>query len=200
MLLKRLMLVMVLVLLSGCVSMRAATQAPNNTKQTAQQTEQRLSQINHWQLRGAIAVKTPKKAFTASISWQQKLGKRYLINIMGPLSVGATRLSGRPGLVVLQQANAKPIQASSPEQLLQQNAGWSLPVSNLYYWIRGLPAPGAVQAKQFDRYGHLKTLQQQGWSIQYLRYTGVGRYDLPSKLEMRRQGVFVKLIVSSWQL
>ncbi len=198
--LKFVLVVLSSLLLTACVSLSLASRVPNNTKQTAQQRERQLAKINHWQLRGAVAIKTSQKAFTASLSWQQLLGKCYRINIMGPLSVGATRLTGQPGRVILQQANSKPVQASSPEQLLKRELGWSLPVSNLYYWVRGLPAPGYVQMRRFDRYGHLQSLSQQGWSIQYLRYTGVGRYDLPSKMVMRHQGVSVKLVISNWQI
>ena len=43
---------------------------------------------------------------------------------------------------MLQTSDGKRYNAASPEQLLAEQWGFHLPVSNMKYWVRGLPVPG----------------------------------------------------------
>ena len=83
---------------------------------------------------------------------------------------------------------------------MQQVLGWQLPVTNLYFWVRGLPAPNSSASTTFDPYHHLIELEQQGWQIQYERYTAIQGIDLPSKLRLKRGQLQVKIVISSWKL
>lgn len=53
---------------------------------------------------------------------------------------------------------------------MQQQLGWHLPISNLYYWIRGLPNPNTKSIKIYDQNHLLVYLKQQGWEIHYAKY------------------------------
>jgi outer membrane lipoprotein LolB len=198
--LKITLLLLACMLLAACVSMRPATISAQNKKIPWSRRKFDLNQITAWKLSGAVAVKLPSKAFTASLNWRQKNTGRYTLNLFGPLGVGAVVLNGEPGEVILQNSSGQKFMAATPEQLLRDHMGWSLPVSNLYYWVRGLPAPGLPDKIKLDQFGHLKTLQQQGWIINYLRYTAVGKNDLPSKIEMNNKRMSVKIVISSWSL
>jgi len=159
--------------------------------------KKQLNQIQHWQIQGAVAVRTSQKSFSATVNWKQCQSK-YQINLFGPLGIGAVNLGGQTGHVVLQTSDHKKFVASNPEQLLQQQFGWHLPVSGLRYWIRGLPIPKVTAIKQFDRYHHLVTLQQQGWRIRYLQYMGVDHVDLPCKVFLDNPLLHLRIVVSRW--
>lgn len=161
--------------------------------------QKQLRTIQHWQLNGAIAIKTAQQGQTASLSWQQLSRQNYHISLYGPLGAGRVTLTGhKDGVRLL--ANNKLYQAKTPEALMQEMLGWQLPVGNLYYWVRGLPAPSLQAQVRFDSYHHLSRLQQQGWTVTYQRYTGVGHFDLPSLLTLQRQDLTVKIVISQWQL
>lgn len=163
-----------------------------------------LSGIKNWNIDGVIAVRTSagsagNEGGSANLQWQQK-NKNYTILIFGPLGADLTQLSGQPGHITLETANGKKITASSIEQLLTQQTGWQLPVSNLYYWIRGLPVPGQPAQKQFDPYFHLVKLNQQGWTVRFLRYTTTHQVDLPTKILLENWRMKIKINISQWQL
>ena len=82
---------------------------------------------------------------------------------------------------------------------MQQQLGWRLPLSNLFYWMRGLPAPGNYQA-DFDRYGHLTLLSQMGWQVHYANYVSVGSVDLPQILELTQAELYVKIVIKRWKI
>lgn len=161
------------------------------------QRQHALNRITDWDIDGAFSIRQPNKTTIASFDWTQK-EKNYRIRIHSSLDLYGVNITGRPGLVMLWRAQNDHFTARSPEQLMQQQLGWRLPVSNLYYWMRGLPAPGNYQA-QFDNYGHLSTLTQQGWQIQYAQYLSVRNVDLPQMLDLTNQDLGVKIVIKQWK-
>lgn len=65
------------------------------------------------------------------------------------------------------------------------------------------PRPTVVQQpshQKFDAYHHLTQLKQSGWTIRYLRYTGVKNTDLPSKIFLTYPKLSLRIVVSQWQI
>ena len=120
--------------------------------------------------------------------------------LFGPLGVGSINIAGQPNLVTVQVNSKEEITAHSAEEILQQQFGWHLPVSSLYYWIRGLPKPNVASVKHFDEFNHLISLQQQGWNIHYLRYSGVNNIDLPSKIILDSATLNLRIVISDWEV
>lgn len=183
-------------LLTACATM-PAKQAARNENLTWPQRQAQLQTINEWHLTGALAYRTPKEGQSASLVWQQTQ-KQYQINVFGPLGVGRISLLGTLGKNVVLTRDGKTFTAHTPEALMQQQLGWHLPISNLYYWVRGLPAPGITKSVQFDAFHHITNLVQQGWIISYERYTAVNGTDLPSKFTLQHGNLTVKVVISQW--
>jgi len=173
--------------------------APQNQSTAWGERVQALSKIQTWDLKGLIAIRTSRDAWTADWHWQQT-HDNYSISLFGPLGSHAITLSGAPHQVMLQTSDGKKFTASNPESLLAEQLGWEIPISNLYYWVRGLPVPNMAAEKQFDSYHHLSFLTQQGWTIRYLRYTSVNQIDVPSKIFLENPALNVKIIINQWQL
>ncbi len=89
----------------------------------------------------------------------------------------------------------KTYQADSAEILLKQNTGWQIPVNNLRYWIRALPAPHMRSEKVYNSQHQLISLQQQGWKIDYLRYQG----HLPSLIQLTRPEINLRIVINQFQ-
>ncbi len=189
-------LVCAFALFTGCATVREPRPFDAQLWQTRQL---RLEALNSWELRGRIAVKTDEEGFSASLAWQQ-LEDDYDIKISAPLALRSFELQGNTVGVELRSAEAPPRYANSPESLLDDAFGWSVPVSDLLYWIRGLPGPGTpVDDLQLDSDGRLSALWQSGWEIKIERYARVGRYQLPSKLSLQRSLIRVRLIIQKWK-
>ncbi len=195
----RLLVVCLSIFLASCASMTPQETAPKNETVSWENRAKTISDFQTWDLKALIAMRRQNDAWSATLQWQQQ-HDRYHIALFGPLGTNSYEINGRPGNVVLSSANGKKASASNPETLLTQQVGWSVPVSNLFYWIRGLPVPNVPAQKQLDKYNHLISLQQQGWNIHYLSYTSVDHIDVPSKIFLDNPEMNVKIIINQWQL
>lgn len=162
-------------------------------------TAREAGHISSWDLNGAMAVRSKSKAWTASVSWMQQGQNSYQIRLMGPIGSG-TVLIQKQGGVVRFQDGAKKASSANADQLLVQQTGVRLPVANLYYWVRGLTAPGGVQSEKRDAAGNLMLLQQAGYTIQFGGYTAVSKAALPTQIRLQGQGVAIKLVIKHWRV
>nr|WP_242605242.1 lipoprotein insertase outer membrane protein LolB [Fluoribacter gormanii] len=131
------------------------------------------------------------------MNWKQSGPNAYQIRLMGPLG-GGTVLIDKKGDIVTFQDGPKKITSHNADELLVEQTGIRLPVNNLYYWVRGLPAPGPVQAEHRDDYNHLVQLKQNGYTINFTKYTSVKGIDLPSMIRLEGNGVMVKVVIQNW--
>lgn len=155
------------------------------------------SDIRSWELSGALAAKNQNKAWTASLNWLQQGQNQYQIRLFGPLGSG-TILIEKQGTEIRFIDGKKTLSSHDADQLFEQQTGIRLPVQNLYYWVRGLPAPGPVSAKQVDPESRLLTLTQSGYRIDYANYTDTNQYALPGKIQLQGHGVVIKLVIKRW--
>lgn len=197
-LMRLLLIIFISILLSSCITLPADQGALHQNVSWPTRVKH-IEKIQAWQLYGAIAIKTSQAGQAASFNWQQQANQHYTIGLYGPLGAGRVTLIGTPNQVSL-TANGKQYHAKTPESLMQDVLGWQLPVHNLYYWIRGIPAPNLPATRQFDAANRLSKLEQQGWQVTYLQYTGVNGVDLPTKIMLKNQQLSVKVVLSSWQL
>ena len=181
------------VLLTACTTIQAPVPYVN-----WQTRYNQLSKIQNWQIKGVIAIKTLQKSLSASLYWQQAC-PNYTLHLFGPLGMGAVNIKGTPHRITLQK-NHQTYVAKNPEQLLQQQLGWYLPISSLHYWIRGIPVPNIKAIKRFDRYNRLIYLKQQGWEIQYLNYTRKAGLSLPAKILLDSETLQVKITLTQWKM
>jgi len=157
-----------------------------------------LTALNQWNAQGSIGAHSVEKGWNASFNWQQQPND-YTIQIFGPLGINRIQLAGNSQQVTLQTAS-QTYNATSPELLIQQQLGWKLPVSNLYYWLRGLPAPNSRFTRSFDMNHHIVHLQQDGWDLKYLRYLSIKGIDLPDRILLSNSRWQIRIVVTDWQL
>ncbi len=186
-----------LLMLSSCAT-TSHLEAPLNQTVSWAVRAQALSHIQSWDLTGVMAIRMNQESWTANWQWRQEAPRHYVISFIGPLGVGALTLTGSTHRVLLETSDGKKQTASQPEALLAEYLGWQLPVSNLYYWIRGLPAPGIPFNMEWDSYSHLSRLVQQGWVIEYLHYTSLHHLDIPSKMSLKHRMLGIKIIITQW--
>ncbi len=184
-------------LLSAC-----ATQAPLRPPADTLAWEAHLatvSALQNWQVRGRIAVRTDEEGWSAAFDWRQT-GSDYRIRLRGPFGQGAMELEGGDRGVWLKRAGQPPVFSTHPEVLLEQQSGWRLPVAGLDDWLRGLPDRDGDVKLQPGAAGRLVSLQQHGWQVNYQSYRNYDGFALPTRLELQREGVRVKILVDDWAL
>lgn len=197
--LNRLGLLVLTLFLTSCATMKQPSTPATATNLSWQEREAALNQLDSWQIAGKIAVQSPNDSGTASVNWLQNQND-YTLSFFGPLGSQNVTLKGQPGLVTLETADGKRESANSPEALLKKRLGFNIPVSHLRYWIRGLPAPGATSATQFDNAKRLSELVQQGFRVRFLSYTQAGKFDLPSKIFINSTDLNVRIIIYNWKV
>ena len=153
--------------MTGCTTIQLEPLPEGMTNQPPADWAERsnhLSRFDQWQLRGKLAVKQPSDSGTAIINGWRQQGERYDLSLSSSfLGMGTTRLTGVPGFIELTLANGETYQSSDPETLVAAATGWNLPIDNLAWWVRGLPAPEGDFRLLFDEQHQLAILRQDGW-------------------------------------
>ena len=196
-----LLLLLLALLAAGCAELRPYL-LPVEEAQTGawERHRERVAALQEWHLTGRIGIKAGKEAFSATIDWQQR-GEAYRLRIIAPLGQGSYQIEGDPAHVVLTNERNERFEAVDPESLMQRNLGWSVPLSGLSWWVRGLPAPGAEPEQlRFDEEGRITDMAQSGWRISALGYRRVGEVDLPARLYLFNDRFQIRMAISRWEL
>lgn len=165
--------------------------------------QQQLNAVKQWNLKGSIHINdrldNTTRSGTASFNWRQRCNN-YTLNLLGTLGIGSAQIQGSPQNVILKTSNNERYEAPDADQLVARYLGWSLPITNLYYWIRGLPAPNVtITTRAFDRAQRLRKLQQQGWTIDYLNYRVINGIELPQQILLTREQLNIRITTRRWE-
>jgi outer membrane lipoprotein LolB len=197
--LRMLYLIGLALLVSGCVHSPGVTPPPSLQAHTAL-----LENIQHWQITGKLGVRSTDDSGTASLKWRQS-PESFFIYLSGPLGQKRMEIEGTPKQVELRQNGQMPIKAKTAETLIKKASGWTLPVSQLNYWVRGIPAPTAriTRLEQNDQ-GLISLLQQESWTLSYSNYRDQmlngQTLALPGKIIAEHRDIRLTLIIRDWQL
>ncbi|MCB1828188.1 MAG: outer membrane lipoprotein LolB [Coxiellaceae bacterium] len=198
---KKIVLLGMMVVLSGCVSV--VPPATPNVKFRYLPWEKRQARVKSQKFfiaKGAFSLaEQGKKPVFANYNWIQNNKNFYRIRVSSALNLFNVIILGRVHSVTLWKSSNQHITAKTPEGLIKREMGWTLPVRNLFYWLRGVIAPGKRQLT-YDKYGHVVTLKQDGWNIRFSSFTTVKGYDLPEKVVLLRPGMRVTIVIKRWTL
>ena len=186
-------LLAVLMLLSGC-----AVSPPQERPCGRWETQRpKTEALQRWTIAGKVSLRTPQQNDMANVDWQQQAPDHYRIMISGPFGLGRNTLEQQGDRAMLSNSKGT-FQAASPEELMQQQLGWSLPISSLYYWARALPAPHQPYHMTSDACGYPATIDQLGWHIEYGQWTFADGYWLPSRMKMYYGQLTATLLFKEW--
>ena len=181
-------IVLFLCLLTACTTVgpiKPVTQSPEK--------------INHWQANGSMSIRQANRTTAFSFEWQQNQ-RHYTLQLFAPLGLGSLRIVGSEDHVELWQSASQKITAKTPEILMQRELGYAVPITSLYYWVRGLPDPHWPMTKILSKQNHLVQLQQQGWKINFLDFKIISGFDLPTQMILEDKNTRVKIVVTQWNL
>jgi len=190
-------LVITLLLIAAC----APIQQPlsSSTQLNWPQHQQQLAQLTHWDIMGKLGIRTPEQSNSARFNWRQQ-EQQFDISVTNLLGQSVARLIGTNTEVQLDIAGQGRYITDSPSQLLQQELGWSLPVSMLNYWIKGIPAPNSPASYQLNDQGLLENLIQADWQVHFSRYQPLESQTLPGKIRLQQGDISLTLLIKQWDL
>ena len=178
-----------LLLLAGC-----ATQGP---MEEGERQQADVEAFDTWTLIGKAGLRTPQENQSANLDWSQH-PHYFRMLISGPFGGGRSVLEGREGRFSLTTGDGR-FEAETPEALMEEQLGWSLPVSAMPDWVRGLPGEHASYQLETDELGFPQHMQQDGWEIDYRDWEEVEGMWLPRRLVMNYDDVRITLVVNQWR-
>ena len=200
------MLLLAALVLGGC-STPAMRPVPENPDAAWQQRQLALATVGSWQLRARIALQAGESGGQADLLWNQAQALNDL-RLVGAWGRGLVRLQFDAGEATLIDDNGVRHQGTDAADLLYQVTGWIIPVASLRAWMVGLPVDAAsASVVQIDAYGRLKTLEENGWRIEYEEYAEYDGRELPKRLVLSQiramngdARITVRLVVTAWQV
>ena len=187
-----------LFVLAGCETLAPRVAGEDTAAWDARR--ERLLEMHEWSLEGRIAIRTADDGQSANLSWEQE-GDHFEAQLFGPFGAGNTRIIGTAEELLLQTADGDELHTRNPERDLYWELGWTVPLEQMPYWVRGLPGPGRAEKVVVDGAGRLQSLRQGQWSLEIPQYVErEGGEIMPRKVTLQRENVRIRLIIDHWKL
>jgi outer membrane lipoprotein LolB len=145
-------------------------------------------------LSGRLAARSGDEAFSGNVQWRHSAASDEVL-ITTPLGQGVARILRKRDAVVLTTAESKEYRAADVESLTEEALGFRLPLAGLADWVRGRPSGGAPFQLRRGEDGRIRSLEQNGWKIDFTQYEGA----LPTRLQLHYPGVELRLAISEWK-
>ncbi len=199
--LKKILLPCLVLVLSACATLpeKAIT---DESHQLWQQQQQHLQPLVNWYIRGRVALYVNDEVYNLGMSWSRN-NQHHSIKLEAALGQGVIQLKKTPGHAEMTTTEGETYTGTNAQQLLQRVTQLTLPVEGLQSWIKGLAQENSSFVPDIDAEGHLITLQQDGWKINYFDYqrtsfTTGQQYELPHKLYLKRDNLALKIVIDQW--
>jgi outer membrane lipoprotein LolB len=161
--------------------------------------QDQLASCHNWSFQSAVIITNAQEKVLVHIRWQQ-FDYKYILNITSLFNFGGVKIIGDPTNIALWRSATNKTIATTPEELMDKELGWSLPLKNMRYWIVGLPAPKLAYTFQVDRCNRLIFLQQQGWKISYADFVSVNKIDFPTTILLNNAKLQIKVMIRKWSI
>ncbi len=173
---------------------------PGTTAQLAAQAtrEGTLGAQVDWGLHARFAASDGRHGGSGSLDWSQH-GERFQFTLRAPITGKSVQLDGGPNGAVLTGAGRGPLAGRNAGEVLRAEFGWSVPVADLAWWVRGLRAPGTSAILTFGANGLPATLDQDGWHVEYRDWYAERSLPLPRKVYASRDPYSVRLSIEQWE-
>lgn len=180
--------------LAGCATVPVVPSAP-----PAAAERNALENFQTWHASGRVAVKTANDGWSAGFDWREA-DDRGELAVRGPFGAGSARITRTSQNIRIESGSAAPIDVPAPfdalEPTLVERLGVPLPLTQLRWWLVGVPAPGV------DSSGGGAAFEQSGWKVRVDEYSSVdgAPAPLPRRLVMERETTRIRVLVDRWEL
>jgi outer membrane lipoprotein LolB len=156
----------------------------------------RLEALDHWEMRGRLAVDMGERAFQARFRWRQSADE-MLLAVNGIFGAGSFQIEGDSTAMTLRARGEQRV-LMDPEAELSALFGWWLPVTSLRDWLLGIPDTAYEARTRRGPAGTLASLEQRLWNVEYPGYGLSEGLLVPRKIDMSHGPLALHLTVDSW--
>lgn len=151
-------------------------------------------ELQTWSANGKIGVSGVEQSGSGSFSWHQQatLSK---VQVRGPVGTGSLQITLNGTQLSMQSSDGAQYNAEQVLTELQTRLGVAVPVTQLRYWLLGVPGPGNFKWLETN-----SVLEQDGWHIVYGEWLQHGALRVPAKLTLTREQLRIVMVVQGWQL
>lgn len=172
---------------------------PGEAERQQSRHEEQLALFQDWQLSGKISVQSEEDNFSGRLHWR-KSRESYELLIVAPMGRGSWRLEGSSDGARLTDEKQQVWYGQDAQTLLSQRLGWTVPVDGLTYWIRAMRAPDEDADVEFDAWGRMGRLREEGWTVTYQSWQESDGLQLPRKMTATSDPYRLKLVINEWAL
>jgi outer membrane lipoprotein LolB len=133
----------------------------------------------HWTARGRFSYRG-ESSRNGQFDWQQR-GDSFEVRLFGTFGLGAVRIWGDSDRVMI-ESGGETYYSDQPELLLFQLTGLDMPVAELAGWM-------TASGKSSN-----------GWQVTPTDFRREGDFVLPSRLDLNRDEVNLRIAIMSWIL
>lgn len=192
---------MLLILLQSCSQLpQKSTNEVLSTANTAHIKQ--LNFIHQFKLHGRIGIQNNGQGFSGQIDWQHN-AVHDQIALFSPFGGQVANIEKNNVSATLIDDKGQTYTADNIRLLMQNNLGWYIPLDLLVDWVLGRPSTHDDRSQAimtWNHAGHIQKITQNGWEVAYQHYLLHEGYTLPSKLTLRKDQLYLKLIIESWDL
>jgi outer membrane lipoprotein LolB len=156
--------------------------------------ESRVAGAPEFELAGRIAVRYGGESSSGNVAWRHARDADELL-ITSSLGQGVARIVRDGEEIILTTAEPREYRAADAEALTEQVLGFRLPLAGLADWVRARPSTEAPAMAEYSSDGRLLSLEQRGWKIEYLEYSGAK----PARMRLTYPGIELRLAISEWK-
>ncbi len=187
-------------LLSACVTPPLVQIKP----QSIQQRTEQLQKLDNWQVAGKIAFIQNNQRQSASLQWRyQGETQSQQLDLTTFLGINVLHLNSIDGIHQV-KVDGKNYKSDNLQELIGSLTGLSFPTQALSYWLKGLPYHQNDQIIYHPDNQLPKQLIGQDnneiWTINYDHYTLVDQYQLATKFTIKKNNLFIKIVIHKWTL
>ncbi|MEO8064738.1 MAG: lipoprotein insertase outer membrane protein LolB [Pseudomonadota bacterium] len=186
-------------LLTGC-RIAPPTTAVTGPGADAPWSEQRaaLENFARYKLTGRVAVAANGQGFSAGMRYAQQ-PQRSDLALDGPLGIGGLRVELEGQSLKIFTSRGEQLDGVAARAELERRLGFALPLSELRWWLLGIPAPGDAELNQDAASGEIHGFAQNGWRVTINSRAPDLGFALPRRLTAEREGARLKLLVETWR-
>ncbi|WP_082305732.1 lipoprotein insertase outer membrane protein LolB [Pseudoalteromonas sp. '520P1 No. 412'] len=192
-----LILLMFFLFISGCVSTIPDKQTIFSDWQV------HLDNQDSWKANGKLAFISKKERHSANFTWQNNGGsstpdyKLKLTTFIGTQILSLVQTNSHAQL----DYDSKTFRDKNAQNMLNRLTDLSFPLNDAPNWLKGRPDSAHIKYDNFERIMLATIEDSQGdtWQVTYNNYVKNNGVWLPTKLNLERNDLKIKMQIHSWQ-
>nr|WP_224745918.1 lipoprotein insertase outer membrane protein LolB [Neiella litorisoli] len=193
--------------LSGCVSLPPDSQHADLTAellQAYQAHSEQLGQFDSWRASGKLAFISPEQRQSSRVNWQHSTAETHILltNTLGVTLLEASQNADGASMTV----DGEHYQGQSLADLIAQLSGYRAPFDAMNRWLTGYADLKTINDVSLDSNGYLLGFSQYlpNWGVWHVEYNGYypatdEQPALPSRITLKHPNLTLKLAISRWQ-